>query len=350
MNSLVRSRNALGRCQSTHSAFSPISVSFHSGHRSFHPSPTPRVYAEVIYGAHAFIDSIHSVTSLPWVAVLPFTAIIVRTFITLPLTIYTRKNTQKQWDLTPLMTAWSHQIRKDTMRQKGHLGPAVVARDAAKELRIKRRQIYRRWDCSRWKGFVPMVSLFVWLPVMETIRNMTGANVGILGLVMGEDGYKGKASNVGVSSEQATVSPESLVTDLPRNQNQFFEPTLVTEGGLWFPDLTASDPLLLLPFMLSASMFLNLMPSRRKSLNVPGATVSTSQRRLTNILKVMALAVGPLTLQMPAGMLIYWITSMTLGYIQSVVLDIYMPLRPPVLPCGTRSLASKSDSTINSIK
>ena len=95
------------------------------------------------------------------------------------------------------------------------------------------------------------------------------------------------------------------------------EPSLATEGMLWFDDLTIPDPSLILPFALSGIMFV-MFSSRRGAdgfHSAPGSTIkhayqafSWSERK-RRILKVGALVAGPATLIFPSAMLLYWISS-----------------------------------------
>ena len=83
---------------------------------------------------------------------------------------------------------------------------------------------------------------------------------------------------------------------------------------------------MILPFMLSGVILLNLTNAAPA-----GKKLTTFQRRLTNSLKIVGLAIGPLTLQVPSAMLVYWISSSFLAYTQALALDILMPVKPPVV-------------------
>jgi inner membrane protein COX18 len=234
------------------------------------------------------------------------------------------------------------------MRKKKHLGPEIVERDIKKMVRIKRRELYSRWGCGWWKNYLTFVQLPIWLAFMETIRGMCGMGKGLFGLIMGgrveggnlvegvtsvdspsavlagtAESSSGLISASGLTDEAGlggTLIPAPIIP---------LEPGFTTEGILWLTDLTAPDPTLLLPFMLSGAMLLNLMPSRR-------VAQSTGTRRLTNALRVIALAVGPLTLQMPSAMLLYWCSSSMFAFGQGILMDKLMPLRRPVPPCNSK--------------
>lgn len=327
--------------------------------RSFHATPSTHFDVEsVIAPVHSVLDGVHATTGLPWAAVIPLTAVLVRSCVGLPLAIYARKRLQRQYDLLPLLQGWRQQIQAAAAREKQHLGPIAASREANKALRSKRRELFKRWDCQTWKPFMPGLALFVWLPVMETIRNMSGVRAGLIGLVLRKSGEPATSASAaaahvdngsaGGSLSYTPLDSTSVVEGIDYTTtansvasntgapvvNTFLEPGFATEGALWFPDLSVSDPTLLLPFMLSASMFLNTLPSRGRD----PTQVNASGRRITLILRIMALAAGPLTLQMPSAMLLYWTTSMTLGFLQNLALDAFMPMRRPIMPCNPEAV------------
>jgi len=206
---------------------------------------------------------------------------------------------QKQVELTPVLGAWKSHYRKEAMQKVGHLGPKVATQYVMKELLKKRTQMYARHDCALWKSWLPMIQLPIWLLVTETIRKMSGGEVGLLGLLFGK---AGEVSGSGI------------------------EASLATEGGLWFPNLLLPDPYGALSFMLSGVMLLSLMTPRR-------ANQALWQKRLVNAGRVVACLVGPLMIQAPSGLLLYWISSTGIAYIQHTLLDIFMPIKQPVEPC-----------------
>jgi inner membrane protein COX18 len=240
------------------------------------------------------------------------------------------------------------------MSQSAHRGPAVVERNVARAMAKKKREIYARWGCQGWRFFLPVLQLPIWLVMIESIRGMCGTHKGLLGLVTDWSSSSSEgmpAAQVSASSAavaNAEVVPDNLATggvleaaaeagatslDIANEASAVpIEHSMANEGILWFTDLTAPDPMLVLPFMLSATMFLNIF-SKEGSLDVPYLARSKSAQRWTRILGMVALAAGPLTLQVPSGMLVYWVSSALLGYGQFVLLRRFMPLKPPPKPC-----------------
>lgn len=287
-----------------------------AGYRSFHASPRPRFLEAGVATAHTLIEGLHASTGLSWAHTLPLTALAVRTTLILPLSIYARRITQQQAALTPVVQSWQHVLRKETMAEAGHLGPAVAEEKLLWKMRRKRSEIYARWGCSMWKTMLPLAQLPVWLTAIEAVRAMCGARAGLLGMMMRTENNV-DAITAGIAQEVS----------------------FATGGALWFPDLLVPDPQLVLPFMLSGVILLNLTNASART----GQEQTVWQRRIQRSLGVFALAIGPLTLQVPSAMLVYWISSSLLAYLQAAVLDKVMPIPAPVKPCDPRKRSGRAE-------
>lgn len=306
MSSVIRS-NRLRPSLSTKPQVTALFLQLPPSYRSFHASPQPQFLDAGINAAHTLFESLHLVTGLPWAYTIPLAALTIRTAFVLPIAIYSRRASQKQVAFTPLISAWQHNLRKETIKEVGHLGPVVSQSTLLKKTRQKRSEIYRRFNCGLWKGFLPLIQVPVWLFAIEALRKMCGKEAGLIGMMARWSG----------TGDVASLDNTALA----------IEPALATEGALWFPDLMVADPQMALPFMLSGAILLNLS-------NAGGTTLW--QKRLKRSLGLVGLAIGPLTLQFPSAMLIYWISSSMLAYMQAAVLDRVMPIKPPVVPCKPR--------------
>ncbi|RFU23902.1 hypothetical protein B7463_g12434, partial [Scytalidium lignicola] len=313
MATLLRSSRSIRPSIATGSRnASNVFLQLPSTYRAFHPSPKPQFLDAAMTATHTLFEGLHSATGLPWAATIPLAALTIRTLFVLPISIYSRRSNQKQAQLSPLIAAWQHNLQKETMQKVGHLGPQAAQSEMLKKLRAKRKEIYGRWDCSQWKGFLPIVQLPIWLVAIETIRKMCGTRTGLLGMI----------------AERFSSDAGEKIPDIVGGVSFGIEESFAAEGALWFQDLLVPDPQLILPFALSGVIFLNL--------GGRGANQSRWQKRLTTSLKIVALAIGPLTLQIPSGMLLYWISSTSFAYIQARILDKVMPVKPPVVPCKPR--------------
>jgi inner membrane protein COX18 len=287
-----------------------------AGYRSFHASPRPRFLEAGVATAHTLIEGLHASTGLPWAYTLPLAAVAVRTTLILPLSIYARRITQRQAALAPVVQSWQHVLRKETMAAVGHLGPQVAQEQLLWKMRRKRSEIYQRWGCPVWKTLLPLAQLPVWLTAIEAVRAMCGARAGLLGMILrtGND----------ADAIAAGIAPEA---------------SFATGGALWFPDLLVPDPQLILPFMLSGVILLNLTSASARG----SGEQTVWQRRIQRSLGLFALAIGPLTLQVPSAMLVYWISSSLLAYLQAVVLDKVMPMPALVKPCDPRKRRGRAE-------
>ncbi|KAH0543615.1 hypothetical protein FGG08_002053 [Glutinoglossum americanum] len=302
-------------------------------HRGFHSTPQPQFIEPVISATHYVLETLHTTTPLPWVGVLPLTAFLVRATFTAPLAIYSRRVQQRQLALRYVLLAWRDQIRHRTLREWGATGRKNCESRITKAIRLKQSELYKRWSCERWKLFLPLAQLPVWLVVVETIRRMCGTHKGLLGLIFST------REEIPSSNIPNLEAPTGVLTTQTQNLGDFLgsieagnlkelvtiEPSFAQEGALWFQDLLVPDPLLILPFVLSGSLFMNLYLGTR---DVRTKKLSVYQRRWMNTLKIFALAIGPMTLQVPSAILVYWISSSFFALGQNVLLDKFLPLAP----------------------
>lgn len=209
------------------------------------------------------------------------------------------------------------------MAKHGHLGPKVTEGQLISAVNKKKSELYRRWNCGRWKVWLGLLQFPVFLSVMEALRKMTGSREGILGMLPGvKDVVPVEGTNV-----DSVLTSDGLVAEALQIP---VETSLVTEGMLWFPDLLVADPHLVLPFVLSGTIMLSLFGGLRKSGNAP---LSKWQNRLRRGMGFGALLIGPIMLHVPSALLIYWISSSSMAFIQAMILEKVMPVKAPPSPC-----------------
>jgi inner membrane protein COX18 len=183
----------------------------------------------------------------------------------------------------------------------------------------KQSEIFKRFGLRRTAVLAPILQLPVWLLFVETIRRMCGTHEGLLGLVV-------KPFTSSIPTDTAVDAPivESVAVPL--------EVSMGYEGALWFPDLLVPDPMLILPCVLSAALFANVSYNERRTIEGQGDLRSKFNIRITRILKTIALAALPLTLQLPSAMLVYWISSSVAALGQSFLFDRFLPYES-IKPC-----------------
>ncbi|KAL2167762.1 hypothetical protein VTG60DRAFT_858 [Thermothelomyces hinnuleus] len=242
----------------------------------------------------------------------------------------------------------------------------------------------RRWGVQAWKNWAPALAVFpVWLAGIEGLRRMCGGPRGLLGsLVFGWKGAREGGGGVaggdggaeppvsaasshpasqlpGVShpgSEAAAVEgvqglgygsgvvdPTALATAQDAATWYAADSSMITGGCLWFPDLTVADPYHILPFALSAILVINALPKSQAGLRAlfgldktPEAIAAYQEikwrLRLQRGLLIVALAAGPLTMNLPAALHLYWVSSATMTLAQTAIISKAIPLPRQVPP------------------
>ena len=270
--------------------------------------------------AHNVFASIHDIIGLPWVLALPLTAFLVRLCLITPFNIYSLVNVRRQIALQPLVYAWSRPIALRVIKEYGTKDENYQEKMIKKALRGKRRELYKRFGIKRWPTFAPFINFPIWLVFMETIRRMCGTHDGLLGL------FAKTFNNSKGDDAEVILSP--IETNFI---SAYHEPSMAIEGALWFPDLLVPDPMLILPFALSACFYATIVQQNQKIVKRTGALTKWQGRR-SRISKLVVLAIGPLTLHLPSAMLVYWMASSLTTLGQTLLLDFLLPLPPAMLP------------------
>ncbi|KAI4253212.1 MAG: hypothetical protein L6R42_007673 [Xanthoria sp. 1 TBL-2021] len=322
--------------------------------RFFHATPQPQFIDTCLSETHTLITGLHSVTGLPWAATLPLTALLIRFGLIAPLSTYAHSVAQRRQKNYPVINAWRHVYQNKVMRNEGKekKGPKVTHRLLSKMLMKKSNEIYARTGTQRWKSFIPYMQFPIWLTAIETIRRMSGAQQGLVGLLQKSvtwsepddplfDHKETKSMPFGEQAfeeENLEVSPpydDSMASEVLEPPVVPIEPSFATEGALWFPDLLVPDPHLTLPFILSFTLLANITHVEWTARKL-GTKPTAFRRRLGNAFKIVAIAVGPLTLSMPSAIHVYWISSSVFALGYNALMNWYSPLVAGVQPCKER--------------
>lgn len=239
--------------------------------------------------------------------------------------------------LQPLRQALARTKRDEVLKEMHKQGGARSPKEAQTRTMAGVKEVVNELD-NRWnvtlKGQVgwTLIQIPIFFTMAEVIRKMCGARDGLLALTASSvrgmkewvTGGNEAASDAGAASgvleaSDALAAPDALSiasalnnTSVTTNSDglaalansPFFEPTLATEGMLWFPNLITPDPFL--PFIVSGLMFSNIYFSK----NAP-----TSDKNWPNAIRRLLLGVslliGPLCQNLPAGLMLYWAGSTT---------------------------------------
>ncbi|KAJ0169078.1 hypothetical protein CTA2_5 [Colletotrichum tanaceti] len=264
-----------------------------------------------------------------------FTVAIIRT----PLQMFAKRTVNKQVEIVPMLNAWRFQLHS-TNKLKETL-----------EMARARNRILKDRGYQDWKAWAPLLGIPFWFLMSETLRRLCGAHGGWLSLLSGNSRNKARgttvpATDAGASvSEQASTalsSPVEAVSNGLQSLSSTAEAGMANGGMLWFTDLTVADPTMVLPGMLMLTMGYAVFPKqndmRQLVFDFGGypayATPGLIWRvRLQRALLVSALLVPTFCARLPAGVFVYWISSMVFGQVSSRVVDNMLPRPDPIKPC-----------------
>jgi inner membrane protein COX18 len=324
-----------------------------------------------VSAAHTTLTTLHAASGTPWFLTIPLFALALNLLARLPATVYSRRVAMRRQRLAPLVRAWTVARARPRAVAAGRNGeaegggdeegsaaaagpwtrmsPDELMKRAAAEATLRN----RRLGVQGWKDWVPMVTVFpVWLAGIEALRRMCGGPRGLLGnMIFGakalEEGGKEVAADGAAAGDGALASvPVEQVGELHEaltgvGSAAGADMSMTTGGCLWFPDLMVADPLHILPFALSAVLIFNLMPRSREHTrllfgqsNGPEALLPGVKWRLRmqRALMMLALVAGPATMDLPAALHVYWISSAVLTSIQTQLIYRWMPLPETVAP------------------
>ena len=270
--------------------------------RKFSTTPRRLFLDECFVQTHTLLTGVHDMTGLPWAASIPLVAVLVRIVILHPLDIYASKVYGRQLKVSRHMLESKAAIEKKI--QQVHRNKSALERQKIlnSALLTTWRQLLRQNRAQPWRTFIPFINVPICFTMMETIRRMTGTEDGMPTLM---------AKSLTALNGQQDPGPGTTDEMIP------LEPSLATQGMLWFDNLMVPDPSLILPCAISVIIF--AMYSSRKGIMdlcaIPGSTLQAASKarafnlRKNRMLKFGALAVAPATLMFPSAMLLYWISS-----------------------------------------
>ncbi|KKK25430.1 hypothetical protein P175DRAFT_0505302 [Aspergillus ochraceoroseus IBT 24754] len=288
--------------------------------RRFHRTRPASFISEVLDVSSGFIHGVHSVSGLPWVLSLPLTALLVRMTVAMPLQIYSKVNARKERDLAPILTSWNKHYQTQ-IREKTKLRPAdkpllqgEAVRLLAKDLKEQRKVLHSRWGVSRFWKPANFLQVPIWISIMESLRAMSGNDKGLVPYLL------------------SLVEPASS-SEAGKSLHLAVEPSLATEGALWFPDLLAGDATGILPAALTLSILLNVhlgwkAPKLNSLAELPRLEMAKhlTVRGIRTLIQVLALNIGVSSYlyEMPTALMVYWISSSNIATLQTYLLEKYM--------------------------
>ncbi|KAK4994597.1 hypothetical protein LTR66_005398 [Elasticomyces elasticus] len=163
-------------------------------------------------------------------------------------------------------------------------------------------------------------------------------------------------AGTGIANPAFTPETAPGTSGTATDLSPFYDPTLTTGGLPFCPDLTLPDPTLVLPILLSATFAASIVlaprviqptsPAEatpaRGTVTATSATAlaSTSKPYMTRrftLLQRLGLSFSLVmllpALQLPAGLLLYFVSSIAIGIVQTRWLNRLAPMRPAPTQC-----------------
>ncbi|KAI1769778.1 hypothetical protein F4818DRAFT_313031 [Hypoxylon cercidicola] len=333
----------------------PYQYKHRSGVRSFHVAPEVLAITQATQDA---VLSLHSATQIPWFLLIPLLAAGMNVVFRLPFDVYIRKLYQRRSKLLPILQAWSWRVSRDV--HKEGVPPAQREKAAMERFRKTESRIYHNLGLQTWKTYIGIFGFPFWLLGIDSVRRLCGGPDGLLRLVTGSaeaaPGVPGATEATATTADTmtadtshvSTVDP-STVTAVVEHARQLPDPSIALEGCLWFPDLTVADPYHILPFALSAVLVANVLPKTSAAMRLQfglkpkdesaGPTAVPEWRlRLGRALILLSAAVGPITINLPAAVHLYWLSSAATRWITSQALSYLIQNEKAISRCiGTEA-------------
>ncbi|KXX79958.1 Mitochondrial inner membrane protein OXA1L [Madurella mycetomatis] len=325
-----------------------------TGHPQSRPFSLLPLLETSITTSQTLLTTLHTTTLTPWYLTIPLFALTINLATRLPTTIYSRLIAIRRAKLAPLTRAWSaraaHDVNKQAKDEQEGIRSAARGRtqqDLARWMAgyhtanvRERKKRFRRWGVQEWKDWVPGLAVFpVWVVGIEGLRRMCGGPRGLVGTLV--FGGREAGSGDGEQAAGAMAAPATGQVQEALTTAAAADPSMAMGGCLWFPDLMVADPYHVLPFALSAILVLNLLP--RSEVGIRSLFDLTDKEQVTVVqskwsmrlrrgLLMVAMAVGPLTMDLPAALHLYWICSATLTGVETEIIKRLLPMPKTVPP------------------
>ena len=365
-------------------------LSHQQSSRSFSASPSSKIDLVDVFTFPPLtvLKGLHAV-GIPWYAAIPTTAILIRGvfgyyFSAVP----ARRRAQIRSNLNPLIAA-----RVGHEMQTNPTGAGTRLAKLMPFSPLVRARLYPRWAIIKYShqlgskfraGVIAWTSPLQFISLIastEAVRMLCGSREGLLSTILTPftilgrfiapeyfpagvnpvdaiaDAYVNKVEQVrqarlqslqenGASngidldavSGNVLSAPHPLPSQLVNTDAPHFDPSLQTEGLSWCTDLTAVDPMMVLPSLAAVAMAGNILANPHP---ISGPlSLKNVLRRYSSMQYVgmgIACAFGYAFQSAPAAVILYFFSSIVTGIVQRKLLDFTMPLRSPIMPCKRRT-------------
>ncbi|XP_002119790.2 cytochrome c oxidase assembly protein COX18, mitochondrial-like [Ciona intestinalis] len=241
--------------------------------------------SSIIQSVELYLTSVHDVTHLPWWLSITLSTFLLRWIIMTPMTIYQMKNMIKYQSFIPVLEKLQNKLKLDVENaaEKKKWDDATMALNYKVNLNHYKRKMMKDNEIPGvLKRYgLPFVQIPLWVSMSVAMRHLT----------------------------------LNLQFTPPSDQLLIVASQLSTEGCLWFVDLCSVDPHVILPFLLCA-VNLSIIEIHRGGRN----ELIGLNKAFVYFMRTIAVILLPVASQMPAGVVMYWLSSSVYGALQALVL------------------------------
>lgn len=247
------------------------------------------IYASIsnstpVYHIQSTLIEIHDASGLPWWSSIVISTILLRTAVTLPLTIYANKMTDRLQKInTKDMPALVEELKRETNLAVCQFKLTKPQAEAVYNRSLKKQyqKLIERDNCHPMKTLITFWGQIpLWVCSSVAIRNL-----------------------VSILPNPNSVHAQIIYTQLS------------VGGCLWITNLTESDCSYILPVMLSLT-------------NLAIIEIQTLQRKRTSrigniatgFFRILSIGMIPIASFAPAGLTLYWTTSSVCALVQTLAL------------------------------
>ncbi|SCV05907.1 LANO_0H17810g1_1 [Lachancea nothofagi CBS 11611] len=268
--------------------------------------------------------TLHEVSALPWLVLIPLSSFGLRTLFTLPLSIWQRKRIVKQQELRKVVQAIPPVVklrlaaatqqsqsrnRKDTnLVQKPALTPDQITLLALKETRNRQKKLFAANNVALWKNAIlPIVQIPLWVSVSMGLRNLAGQRL-----------LDSNLPHVPPIQEFKTLDflsqISSLDLSLPLDSLPMLAPLVL--GTLALINVEHNGRMM--TATTSEAMGIKQAPN-------PNSKVSQSMQSILNISRLSCIFFMGISSQAPLLLSVYWISSQLYSLLQNAFLNWLWP-------------------------
>ncbi|XP_063825655.1 cytochrome c oxidase assembly protein COX18, mitochondrial [Ostrinia nubilalis] len=226
--------------------------------------------------------SFHEITGLSWWATIITSTILIRSLMTLPLTVYQNYILAKVENISLELQDMVNELKKETAMAKKMYKLTDKQAVAIYKSSLKKQwvKLVERDNCHPFKAsLIIWVQIPIWVCMSFALRNLVYMQSG---------------------------DAAALVTLME-----------MSAGGIgWIPNLTEPDHSWILPVALGLTNLSIIEIQRLSKLRKPSKMYNV----FTNVFRVFSIVMIPVAASVPSCMCLYWVTSSGVGLVQNLIL------------------------------